>query len=224
MPSPRRSGGTQTPCTWAADGGARDLRLEDQATVVEAREGPAAGDQLADPRSVQLPATARLRRDPDLLGVHRHAGRIDLRQVVHRRDPHPRVGLGLRLLGDLQVGLFTDLPGRPQVPATPSQRVRTADCGPTIVETLRPRVRARSAKTRASSSVACTGTRFAPTWQAAVSLPSRKRPRPRHQPSGLQVGGAGAVVGEHVDHGVCATSRTKSEDPRGREPGHRDGS
>ena len=45
-----------------------------------------------------------------------------------------------------------------------------------MVETVRPRVSARSAKARASSAVHCTGTRFAPTWQAATSSPASNRP------------------------------------------------
>ena len=66
--------------------------------------------------------------------------------------------------------------GVPQLAATPSQNTCTASCGPTIVETVRPRVRARSANAAASSAVACTGTRLAPTWHAARSRPPSKRP------------------------------------------------
>ena len=66
--------------------------------------------------------------------------------------------------------------GVPHPRATEFQKTCTASCGPTMVETVRPRVSARSAKARASSAVAWTGTRLAPTWQAARSSPSSKRP------------------------------------------------
>src|SRR6478735_7365027 len=66
--------------------------------------------------------------------------------------------------------------GVPQPRATEFQNAWTACWGPTMVETVRPRVRARSANARASSTLACTGTRLAPTWQAATSSPSSKRP------------------------------------------------
>ena len=66
--------------------------------------------------------------------------------------------------------------GGPHACSRSSQSARTAGSRPTIVDTVRPRRSSRSANAAASSAPASTGTRFAPTWQAATRSPSTYRP------------------------------------------------
>ena len=150
MPSPRRSGGTQTPWTCAAYGEAHATSaLNTSRPRVEPGEGPAAADELADPGAVELRAAAVLGRDADLLGVHRDARRVDLRHVVGggaayvagraRRSAAPSISM----CGWSQ----RSSRGRPMSRRRRSRTSAPRPAGPTTVETVRPRVSARSAKT-----------------------------------------------------------------------------
>ena len=178
-PSPRRSGATHTPCTCAAYGVAQATSaLKTSAAVVEAGERPAAVDQLGDPGAVELGAPAGLRRDADLLGVHGHAGGVQLGRGPSRgRAADQRVGLdqraGRRSAG--AAGSSGCPAGGPSAAATPCQKtshrlLRPDDRGDRAAPGQRPARR----RPRRPRRLACTGTRLAPTWQAATQ---RRRPR-----------------------------------------------
>ena len=57
------------------------------AAVLDARERPALADQLGDPGAVHRRTSPGLRRDADLLGVHRHARRVEHVEVQGGGDP-----------------------------------------------------------------------------------------------------------------------------------------
>ena len=143
-PRPRRSGGTQTPWIWAAYGDAQATSaLKTSRSPLEAGERPAAADQLADPGPVELGTAAGLGRDADLLGVHRHARRVELRRGrpgwsgAPAGPARPAAARSISRCGWCQ----RSSRGRPQLAATASQndldRVVRADdrrdacgCGP----------------------------------------------------------------------------------------------
>ena len=84
-----------------------------------------------------------------------------------------------------------------------------------MVDTVRPRVSARSAKARASSALACTGTRLAPTWQAATQLAALEAaPHLAAQPARLEGGGPRPVVDEDVHDRVTAGQRQEGVEVR----------
>ena len=67
------------------------LGLEQHPPVLDPRERPAAPDELVDPGPVEVAAPVHLRADADLLGVHRHAGRVEGLRLLLGGTPHQRV-------------------------------------------------------------------------------------------------------------------------------------
>ena len=200
-----------------------DLGLEHDPPLLDPGERPAEPDQLTHPRAVDRRSAVGLGVDADLLGVHRDAGGVEGREVVGGRTPYGRVGRELRGPGERQVRLVP--PGLPR--RAPSCRRRRptaatpASWSPTMVTTDRGRVSARSANARASSGAHSTGTRLAPTWQPATSRPVVvPTPDLAGQQPRLEVGAAGAVLGERVHHRVATGQLEEVRQVGGSEHAH----
>ena len=172
--------------------------------VLDAGEGPSSGDQLRDPGPVERSAAVVLGRDPDLLGVHRHARRVERVHLVGAADPHQRVGYDQRLGGDLQVRLVgADRAGRgPERPEPFPHHLhlvgRSEEGGAAATlagGALREHLE-RGTVGHHRDEVRCgVAQRGEPvTLVVAEDLAV--------QPPGHELGGAGAVVGDHVDDRV----------------------
>ena len=176
-------------------------------------------DQLGDPRPVERAAVAGQRRDADLLGEHRDAGRQQHVELVRPDRPHRGVGRhgggpSMASSGWRGAHLAGRSPARlEQLPTAGRPRRR-----PTIDEQRRPWRRARSANAAHGLGPACTGTRLAPGVAERLAA-GRASPKPhtsapsrqRVEPARLHPGGD-----EHVRDRVAVEQRERPRRGRAR--------